>query len=359
MHNLKYFFFFFLLIFSNGIIAQHRSEKEMMVVAFAGNEPFIMDTASLTGISPEIWKDLADKLKLKYRAVFYDDVPQALAALQSGKADMVVGPVSITAERASNFRFSQPYFQSSLSIMSQENNLNIWHRVKPFFSKKFFIALCIFLFILGIVGAILWLSERKANPDQFPSKPARGIANGMWCAIVTMTTTGYGDIAPRTFWGRFTAGAWMIVSLIFATSMIAGIASILTLTGIQTSEVRTAEELNGKNIAVIKSSPAEDFVLDNGGRAVDVENLKEGYELLKGNKVQAIVFDRPQLLFFMKQHPHDDLSISTGEYNRQGYGFAFPLNAENVHALNVALLEMQESGRMQKIITHWLGKNAM
>ena len=115
---------------------------------------------------------------------------------------MVVGPVSITAERARRMRFSQPYFQSSLSILSRSEAPSWPQRIRPFCSARFFIALGVFVLILGGVGALIWMAEREANPDQFPAAPARGIANGMWCAIVTMSTTGYGDRAPITFWGR-------------------------------------------------------------------------------------------------------------------------------------------------------------
>lgn len=336
--------------------AQHLSSGDTLIVGFAGNEPFMVDTGSLSGIAPEIWDILAKELKLQYRSVVFDDVPSALQALEQGKVNAVAGPVSITSSRADYFRFTQPYFQSSLSILSLSQKSGIWKKLAPFFSTKFFIALMIFVLILAIVGTILWLSERKENPEQFPSEPARGIANGMWCAIVTMTTTGYGDIAPRTFWGRFTASAWMIVSLIFATTMIAGIASVLTLGGIQSSTINTAEELLGKRVGVIKDSPSATFVNENEGRVVDMENLEDGYQMLMSHKVDAVVFDRPQLLYFVKSHPDAQLNVSKSEYNKQGYGFAFPLSATDLHQMNVELLQLQESGDINKIVKRWIGK---
>lgn len=353
---LTFFCFLSVILFASISAARAQSPTpDTLLVGMAGNEPFIVDTNLRTGISIEIWDELADRLNMPYKIIFFEDVPHALAALEQNKIQAAAGPISITAERAELVRFTQPYYQSSLSIMSVADHPSIIDGILPFFSTKFFIALAIFLLILAIVGTFLWLAERKANPDQFPAKPVTGIANGMWCAIVTMTTTGYGDIAPKTFWGRFTAGAWMVVSLIFATTMIAGIASVLTIGGIHTNTVTVAEELSGKKIAAVMESPGEDFVRLNGGRVIDMENLSQGYDMLKNKKVDAIVFDRPQLLYFLKQHPDKDASVSKAEYQRQGYGFAFALNQTKMHQINVALLELKETGITAHIVKKWLG----
>jgi voltage-gated potassium channel len=76
-----------------------------------------------------------------------------------------------------------------------------------------------------IVFAILLMSaatgahivERAGQPQQFGSLP-----NAMWWAVVTLTTTGYGDVVPLTLIGR------IIGSLL----MISGIAVLALLTGV-------------------------------------------------------------------------------------------------------------------------------
>jgi len=348
--------FLILFLFAHSLLAQNSGRPDTLAVGVTGNAPFVMDTALQTGISLEIWRELAQNQNIPYRLIFFEDVSHALDSLQSGKIDVVVGPIGITAERAENFRFTQPYFQSSLSIMSVQESPTLWRRIRPFFTKRFFIALAFFIFILAVVGTILWISERKSNPKQFPDKPAHDIANGMWCAISTMTTTGYGDIVPKTFWGRFTTSAWMIISLVFATSIIAGISSTITISTIQTSAIANAEQLAGKKIAVPGSTPAADFVLDNGGNIFNMDNLDEGYQMLLKNKVKGIVFGRAQLLYFKRQHPDSHLYVSKSEYNKLGYGFAFPLKRSDLNQMNIALLQMQESGEINKIIKRWLGK---
>lgn len=344
------------LFSSTHILAQSdtvKADNTSMVVGVAGSEPFVKDD---TGVSLEIWKRLMEKLDIQYTTKSYDGVPEALQALKEGKVGAVAGPISITSERAESVKFSQPYFESGLSILSPKDKSSLWDKIKPFFSYKFFVALIILVFILAVVGTLLWVTERKTNTDEFPMAPAKGIANGMWCAIVTMTTTGYGDRAPRTFWGRFVTGIWMIISLIFTTSMIAGIASVLTLSSIGVSTINDAEGLSGMKVGVVSGSPSEDFVKQFGGRTITIKNVGDGFDKLSQKKVDAIVYDRPQLLYYLQQYPDYDFALSEAEYDRLGYGFAFPITYDKMHIVDENILQLEESGIVDQIVEKWLGE---
>jgi voltage-gated potassium channel len=72
--------------------------------------------------------------------------------------------------------------------------------------------------VLGLVIVLLaaaslaYLLERNAQPEAFGSIPA-----ALWWAIVTVTTTGYGDAVPQTIAGRMLAGVVMVSGiLVFA-----------------------------------------------------------------------------------------------------------------------------------------------
>ncbi|MEO8824041.1 MAG: transporter substrate-binding domain-containing protein [Ginsengibacter sp.] len=55
-----------------------------------------------------------------------------------------------------------------------------------------------------------------------------------------------------------------------------------------------------------------------------VDKLQTAYQKLKDKEVAAIVYDRPQLLYFLKQHPDIEMQVGMEEYFKQGYGFALP-----------------------------------
>ena len=74
-----------------------------------------------------------------------------------------------------------------------------------------------FLIVLLLAATGACVVEREVQPAAFGSIPA-----AMWWAIVTLTTTGYGDEVPITLTGR----------LLGAVTMMAGIGMVALFTGI-------------------------------------------------------------------------------------------------------------------------------
>lgn len=94
------------------------------------------------------------------------------------------------------------------------------------------------LVICIVLGAVMYLVEDRESG--FTSIP-----KSVYWAIVTLTTVGYGDIAPQSIIGQF------IASLI----MILGYSIIAIPTGIITSEMTRANPLGKDNISTQNSCP--------------------------------------------------------------------------------------------------------
>jgi voltage-gated potassium channel len=54
------------------------------------------------------------------------------------------------------------------------------------------------------------LLERVIEPETFPT-----FGEALWWSVVTISTVGYGDVAPQSGAGRLVAGLVMVVSLAF------------------------------------------------------------------------------------------------------------------------------------------------
>jgi voltage-gated potassium channel len=64
------------------------------------------------------------------------------------------------------------------------------------------------LFLIIIASCLLYFAEHNAQPESFSSIPAT-----MWWAVVTLTTTGYGDMHPITTLGKTLAGIIMLTGV--------------------------------------------------------------------------------------------------------------------------------------------------
>jgi voltage-gated potassium channel len=80
--------------------------------------------------------------------------------------------------------------------------------------------LIVFLIVLVSAATATALLEGQVQPDKFGSLP-----DALWWAVVTLTTTGYGDVVPLTAGGR----------IIGAVVMVSGIAVLALMTGVLAS----------------------------------------------------------------------------------------------------------------------------
>jgi voltage-gated potassium channel len=75
-------------------------------------------------------------------------------------------------------------------------------------SGPLFSVLVIFLMVLFLGSTTVYFFERDVQPATFGNVPA-----ALWWAVVTLTTTGYGDVVPITLPGRMVAALVMISGL--------------------------------------------------------------------------------------------------------------------------------------------------
>jgi voltage-gated potassium channel len=74
--------------------------------------------------------------------------------------------------------------------------------------------LVIFIIILVAASTATHLLERGAQPEQFGSIPA-----ALWWGVVTLTTTGYGDVVPHTVAGRMVGSVVMVCGILVLALM--------------------------------------------------------------------------------------------------------------------------------------------
>lgn len=126
-----------------------------------------------------------------------------------------------------------------------------------------------------VLGAMVYMFENGHNP-QFDSIP-----QGIYWAVVTLTTVGYGDITPVTYAGRF----------ISVVVMILGYCVIAVLTGIVTVETvqarRTERERNEARAGMERERNAKRKIEDSFEAADGEEEVKSAAEDMAANEEGA------------------------------------------------------------------------
>ena len=92
------------------------------------------------------------------------------------------------------------------------------------------------VFLIIIASCLLYFAEHNAQPEDFSSIPAT-----IWWAVVTLTTTGYGDMTPHTTIGRILAGTIMLTGV----ALFALPAGIITVGFLE--EFRSIKKYKGRN----------------------------------------------------------------------------------------------------------------
>ncbi len=343
------------LIIPSPTIAQPEptEDKITLKVGVAGSPPFVNQTNDIfKGISVEIWQELAEAEQLDYELIRQPGVKAGIDRVANGELDVLIGPVSITADRFERVTFTQPYFTANIGLLISGENPTVWSRIRPLFRLAVISSVGGLFLVLFIVGNLIWFAEHRRNDQQFPKEYVRGVGSGMWFALVTLTTVGYGDKAPVTKTGKAITSLWMLITMVAASSLTAGIATVLTLLlSKETVEpFAKVEDIKNKQIAIITGTTGEQWAKSYQARLLQSSGLEEAIYRLKSGQAKGVLFDVPALKYYLYQHPEVPFQLANISVAVEDYGFVLPLESELVNDINVSLIELKESGRLKEII---------
>lgn len=328
--------------------------RETLKVGYAGSEPFVMHGEKEEGIVIDIWKEIAFGLNKNYELIEFKSLESGIEAVDKKELDILIGPITINSSRAALANFSQPYYNTELAILAPVVETTFWDKVKPFLSTTFIYAVLVLLVILTIVGFLFWAIEGRKYPEDYGKGALKGTASGVWLAVVTMTTVGYGDLAPRTPPGRFLLGSWMVISLILATSFVAGIASTFSQSSNDDKTITGLSHLENKKVAVPNYKKIIEKVRDAGGSPVPIDDVSEGYKMLMDKKVDALIYDEIPLQYIFENDKKADFVLSKKRIEPQYYGFLFPIGSTLKRKVDLQIIRLQDNQEITHIVEDWI-----
>ncbi|MGK7395437.1 MAG: transporter substrate-binding domain-containing protein [Candidatus Cyclobacteriaceae bacterium M3_2C_046] len=327
-----------------------------LVVGTKSAPPFSIknDDGSWSGLSIELWESIAQDLDIQFEYREYD-LEGLLQSVNQSEIDVAIGALTINDEREQFLDFSHPYYVTGLGIAVKANQGNLWGVFDRLFSVQFFQAVGGLVIILLIFGFLIWLFERKRNPEQFGGKAIEGIGSGFWWSAVTMTTVGYGDKAPSSLGGRIIALVWMFMALIVISSFTAAIASALTVNELSSS-IQGIEDLYKSRVATIQNSSSESFLNERDIWYKTYETPLQALNALAAEDVDAVVYDKPILQYILQQEIGDQIRILPQDFKPVHYGLAFPSRSNLREPVNVEILQLTVQPEWRDITAKYLGE---
>ena len=322
------------------------ANDEISVVASELRPCVINNGESLAGFAIDLWKALADVMQAEY-SLTTTDISGALQAVTQGEADVAIGCISITHNREKQLDFTHPVAEGGLQAVTHYQR-----GVLPRFSAQSKYLLLFLLALVVFFAHLMWWSERgqpAIHDAYFP-----GIVEAIWFSVVTMSTVGYGDIAPRKWLGRI--GALLIILLGVTTfGFIVGQFAADAVKPQALNPVESIQDLHKYRIGTRENTATTEFLMSRGIDYSGFETLEEAIAAMLSNRVDVVLHDTVAIQYQI--HRHSDLIETGPTFNAHHLGFAVPQGSELTEEINVALLKLQENGRYETILNRWFSWN--
>lgn len=275
-----------------------------------------------SGTSIELWREIAGELGLRFE-LQERDLEGLFVGLEDGSLDIAVAGLTVTAEREHRVDFTHPFHTTGLAIALAHVRPDSW--IDIFFAVSdlaFLRLLATFAGLQLAVGALMWLLERRNNP-QFQGSTRAGIGSGLWWAVVTMATVGYGDKVPSTGAGRLLAMLWMLASLIILTTVTASLTTSLTVGRLE-ARVSGPEDLGKLRVGATRGTTSEAYLREMKLNFRSFADPEAGLAAIEARQLDALVDDAPTLTSLVEANHAGSIDILPRTFQRQDYALALP-----------------------------------
>ena len=329
---------------------------DKLLVGVVDAPPFSMKTPDgrWEGLSIELWRAVAKELGVEFELREYNS-EQLLDAVNRGEVD-VIPALAVTEQHEIITDLSHPYLRSGSAIaVSGGVTEHSWLRFAGHLVSLNLLPVIGLLILLSLTaGTIVWLFESRRSPEMFGGGTVRGVGHGIWWAIVTLTTVGYGDKAPKTFGGRMVALIWMFASIILIAGFTAAITASFTV-GELRGKVRGLSDLPGVRVGSLAQTESFGFLAKRGIAVLPFENAQDGLQAIVDKKIDAFVFNESILKHLARTEFPGRVHVLTGTFDHYYVSMAVPSGSPLRERLNRALLKIITADDWPRLMEFYLG----
>lgn len=335
-----------MLLSVNALAQDEMGVPQKLLVGTMVAPPFAMKTAdgSWEGLSIELLRMIAQDLGVEYELIEYNNIGQIVEVVEKGELDVFTA-LAVTESRETVLDMSHPFLisGSAIAVPSGVSELRLFHFtgqfVDHFASLDFLLLIGMLVLLSFAAGAMVWLFEGRRNREMFGGGIVKGLGHSIWWAMVTMTTVGYGDKAPKTFGGRIVALIWMFTSIILVAGFTAAITASLTV-GELSGKVRGLHDLYGVRVGSLGQSESLNFLTRHGIAVRPFEKEQDGLQAVVDKKLDAFVFDELVLKYLVRTEFTGRVHVLPEIFDHYTVGLAMPQGSPLREPLNRALLKI-------------------
>ena len=313
---------------------------------------------SWSGMAVELWQRIADRERLPYVLIPAEDAAALLQATRRGDLDVAIGCLTVSPERLGTTRFSLPFQESGLGVLTRRNRLDLGvSLLQSLLTPDLIRLLLAYVAVIGLLSVAVWRVERHGSePAAWPVGRKRGFA-----LIFQVLSTGPGtNTVVITSRGHALVVLAYLVRIVSA-SLLVSYVTINVVRGTQDTANppwRNLNDLAGQRVAVRRGSVSEELLQarnrDGLHPAIQLRELKrvpDADRLLSSGEVDAVMADAIQLDYLLAQLPHQRYGVVLGDLHPQSQAFAFSPSLSDVTAdrIDVALSALKRDGVVKRL----------
>ncbi|XP_047140437.1 uncharacterized protein LOC101240607 [Hydra vulgaris] len=162
------------------------------------------------------------------------------------------------------------------------------------FAVNIFHAICSVWPLFGVsimlaftAGVVMWFSDTWYNKVQLPRSFIPGSFEGFWWAFVTMTTVGYGDVAPKGAIAKLIAMFWILCGITITSFIVAALTNAVFV--IKNQYIAS---VNSGNIGLLNNHIFEKVLLRKGNaKQYPMETIEELIYSTKNQIIDGFLVD--------------------------------------------------------------------
>ena len=330
----------------------------ILKVGISPFSPFVVLTPSgPAGMSVDMWQALANQLDREFEFVECEGVGDKLKRLREGSIDIAIGGITITEEREEIFDFTHSVYQTGLDILIPHvERTTLLTLIASLFKGQKILFFAGLLILMVIAGHIIWFVERssKNRVTSFHKNYLPGVFEGMYWALITASTIGYGDKVPQRWIGRILTAIIILMFLPLFAFFVAQLSSDLTMQGLKSS-INGPEDLRGRRVAVVDGTTSFHYVKNEHAYMDVFKSVDNAFDALLKGDVDAVVYDAPNLLYYANGEGKGKVTVVGKIFQPQDYGLAVAQGSPLREKINRAILKLTESGEFGRIDSKWFG----